>query len=628
MNYRKEIDGLRALAVLPVILFHAGFTAFSGGFVGVDIFFVISGYLITTIVVTEMEQGSFSLLNFYERRARRILPALFFVMLCTLPFAWIWMLPQDLKDFSESLVAVSLFASNIFFCLTNGYFDAASELKPLINTWSLAVEEQYYVLFPLFLMLAWKLGKKCIISLLLIVAVISIGTAHWVSSTHPSFAFYLLPTRGFEILIGALVSLYINYKSHITLVSQRASQLVSLIGLVLILYAIFTFDYKTPSPSLYTLIPTIGAGLVLVFANTKNLVGKLLGSKAFVGIGLISYSAYLWHQPLLAFARLRSLDGLTNINLILLCLTALLFGYWSWKYVENPFRNKQKISRKILFILSLVLTFTFIVVGLIGWKCKDLNSRLSKQQKVIARFQNYDFTQTLRRYTCYMEPENTYHNFKDECYGNKTSDAYLIWGDSYAAASSKGIRTVHNDIIQLTASACPPLIDTSFVDRPNCLYINNFVKENIQKLQPKKIFLQSNWYTYKREDVIGNLSKTIEFIKIASPNSKIIIIGSAPQWEPTLPIFLSGKNITLSQEEYIQMPTYKKLKDVDRRLMILANTNKVEFISLLDSVCIGEKCLAVTKYKSEFWLTAWDNGHLTEAGSVYIYTKMKKLINN
>ena len=224
MKYRKEIDGLRALAILPVILFHAGFTTFSGGFVGVDIFFVISGYLITTIIVAEMEQGSFSLLNFYERRARRIIPALFFVMLCTLPFAWFWLLPQDFRSFSRSLVAVPLFASNVLFWLTSGYFDTATELKPLIHTWSLAVEEQYYVLFPLFLMLTWKLGKKWIISLLLAVAIISVLAAQWGSATYPSLTFYLLPTRGFEILIGVLISFYINRKSSIISINHSISQ--------------------------------------------------------------------------------------------------------------------------------------------------------------------------------------------------------------------------------------------------------------------------------------------------------------------------------------------------------------------------------------------------------------------
>ena len=160
MNYRREIDGLRALAVLPVILFHAGFETFSGGFVGVDVFFVISGYLITTIILAELEQGRFSIVNFYERRARRILPALFLVMLVCIPFAWIWLLPSDMKDFSQSLIAVAIFASNILFWRESGYFDTAAELKPLLHTWSLAVEEQYYVLFPLFLMLFWKLGKR------------------------------------------------------------------------------------------------------------------------------------------------------------------------------------------------------------------------------------------------------------------------------------------------------------------------------------------------------------------------------------------------------------------------------------------------------------------------------------
>ena len=177
MKYRKEIDGLRALAVLPVILFHAGFTTFSGGFVGVDIFFVISGYLITTIIVDEMDKGSFSLLNFYERRARRILPALFFVMLCTLLFAWFLLPPDDMRSFAKSLVAVPLFISNLLFYRESGYFDTLTDLKPLLHTWSLAVEEQYYLLFPLFLIVAWKFGKRSIIAILIIVSTISIVLA-------------------------------------------------------------------------------------------------------------------------------------------------------------------------------------------------------------------------------------------------------------------------------------------------------------------------------------------------------------------------------------------------------------------------------------------------------------------
>ncbi len=180
MDYRREIDGLRALAVLPAILFHAGFETFSGGFVGVDVFFVISGYLIATIILAELEQDKFSIVNFYERRARRILPALFLVMFVCIPFAWLWLLPSDMKDFSQSLVAVSVFASNILFLRESGYFDTAAELKPLLHTWSLAVEEQYFVIFPLFLMLTWRLGKRWLLILLATVLVTSFAIAQGV----------------------------------------------------------------------------------------------------------------------------------------------------------------------------------------------------------------------------------------------------------------------------------------------------------------------------------------------------------------------------------------------------------------------------------------------------------------
>ena len=203
MNYRREIDGLRALAVVPVILFHAGVQTFSGGFVGVDVFFVISGYLITSIIIAQIDIGEFSLIDFYERRARRILPALFLVMFVCLPFAWLWLLPAEMMSFSQSLIAVSSFVSNILFWRTSGYFETAAELKPLLHTWSLAAEEQYYLLFPFFLTLTWKLGKRWIISLLVVAAFISLMAAQWGSINKPAATFFLLPTRGFELFIGA-----------------------------------------------------------------------------------------------------------------------------------------------------------------------------------------------------------------------------------------------------------------------------------------------------------------------------------------------------------------------------------------------------------------------------------------
>ncbi len=265
MKYRREIDGLRALAVLPVILFHAGYSTFSGGFVGVDIFFVISGYLITTILINEMDQGTFSITKFYERRARRILPALFFVVLCVLPFAWIWMLPHDYRSFSQSLAAVPLFASNILFYITSNYFDTSSDLKPLLHTWSLAVEEQYYVFFPLLIMLVWKLGRKWLFAIISTFAFLSILAAEWIVTLNQSFAFYLLPTRAFEILLGALVALYLSCKNHSDTINNQHGQFASLLGLLMIIFSILTFNKITPSPSGYTLIPVLGTWVILPF---------------------------------------------------------------------------------------------------------------------------------------------------------------------------------------------------------------------------------------------------------------------------------------------------------------------------------------------------------------------------
>ncbi len=348
MYYRREIDGLRAIAVLPVILFHAGFSAFSGGFVGVDVFFVISGFLITSIILGEKQRGTFSLVDFYERRARRILPALFVVMLACIPFSWFWLMPDDMRDFSKSLVAVSSFSSNFLFWQESGYFGTAAELKPLLHTWSLAVEEQYYVLFPLFFMLMWKLGRQWILPSLIAIAFVSLALAQWGSFNRPMATFFLLPTRGWELITGAFVAFYVTSRgTEATLVTSNKAtcEVLGLLGILLIGYSVFFFDETVPFPSLYTLVPTVGAALIILFSSSKTVAGRLLGSRAFVGIGLISYSAYLWHQPLFAFARHRSPTELGAASFALLTAGAIGLAYLSWRFVEKPFRQKKGIGR-------------------------------------------------------------------------------------------------------------------------------------------------------------------------------------------------------------------------------------------------------------------------------------------
>ena len=391
MDYRREIDGLRALAVPPVIFFHAGFAPFSGGFVGVDVFFVISGYLITSIILTEKQAGTFTLTNFYERRARRILPALFVVVFACLPFAWLWLLQDDLKEFSGSVFSVSTFISNVFFWKNSGYFDTAAELKPLLHTWSLAVEEQYYLFFPVFLMLTWRLGKRRILAMLAALAVISLAAAQWGSVNNPATAFYLLPTRGWELLIGAFVAFYFS-KSNKPDLSRSVGQAGSMIGLFLIIYAVFAFDKQTPFPSLFTLAPTIGAALIILCATPQTVIGKLLGNQLFVGVGLISYSAYLWHQPLLAFAKHRSLEEPSDLLLGGLAAVSLVLAYLSWKYVEVPFRRRGVIGRARLFSLALVGTCSLLVIGAVGYANNGFPDRLrfNEKQRAIVEEQAAD----------------------------------------------------------------------------------------------------------------------------------------------------------------------------------------------------------------------------------------------
>ena len=374
MRYRKEVDGLRALAVIPVILFHAGITGFSGGFVGVDIFFVISGYLITSIIIGELETGKFTIAGFYERRARRILPALFFVMLATLPFAWWLLLPHELAGFGRSILAVTVFASNILFWQESDYFATDSELIPLLHTWSLAVEEQYYVIFPVLLMLCWKFGLRRVTVIIASIAVVSLGLAEWGWRHDASANFYLLPSRAWELMAGAGCALYLGHNARL---GGAAAQWLSLTGLGLLILSIFWLDDSIPFPSLYAILPVLGTALIILFAHSGTWTGKLLSLPVFVGIGLISYSAYLWHQPMFAFARLYYAEEPALLIMLGLAVLAFVLAAISWRFVERPFRKRTNFSRTQIFLMALAGSLAFMLIAAIFVATDGLPGRFS-----------------------------------------------------------------------------------------------------------------------------------------------------------------------------------------------------------------------------------------------------------
>jgi peptidoglycan/LPS O-acetylase OafA/YrhL len=682
MQYRREIDGLRALAVLPVLLFHAGFQSFGGGYVGVDIFFVISGYLITSIIISELKAGTFSIVKFYERRARRILPALFLVMLACFPFAWLWMSPSGLQDFSKSVIAVSLFLSNILFWKEAGYFATANELKPLLHTWSLAVEEQYYVLFPLFLMLAWRfVTRRWLIGILCLGALASLALSEWALTRYASVSFYLLPTRGWELLIGTLAAFYLFARNNNEAPSQL-HQIASLLGVLLITYSIFAFDKFTPFPGINALPPTIGAVLIVLFANPQNVVGKILGSKLLVGIGLISYSTYLWHQPLFSFARYGSIQEPSKIMYLLLILFALLLAFFTWKFVETPFRNKNITSRKQIFWFGLLGSLFFIAVGLIGVYNKGFEKRFNMPASLSSSFGLTD-----RANACFDKPNS---HISDDWLcdlgnlgnlGNlgdlgikpsqtedtaKAKPAFVVLGDSHSKslfdAFNEAALQANSHAVYSGMSACPPLLGV-YVLRADqaqvgCHLVNQRVFDYVKTNQIKKVFLIGRWSAYTDGGYDGTEATWIGITKngkkdkaasrvafeaglkqtvaaYASIGAQLYIVQQVPQQTLnvkdlyfkiyTNKIYANDPNkisesireLSVSKQLHTQLQTF-----VNGLFKQHAAAGQLNLINFDNVFCDAEKCLFGNETQSYYF----DNNHLTTAGGRLVVDEIVKNI--
>ena len=486
MQYRKEVDGLRALAVVPVILFHAGFAWFGGGFVGVDVFFVISGYLITSAILSDLEKGRFSIANFYERRARRILPALFLVMAACVPPAWWWLLPSDMNDFSQSVVAVSVFASNILFWQKSGYFDVVAEMRPLLHTWSLAVEEQFYVLFPLFLTATWRFGRKITVLLVGVVLIASLALTQWAVFREPVGTFFLLPTRGWELLIGALTAFVLARRTSDT-PSTVGRQILGGLGLTLLAISVFAFDEKTPFPSVYGLVPTVGTALIILFAQPGTFAGNLLGHRVFVGIGLVSYSPYLWHQPLFAFARHREIGHPGPLTFAVLSVLSLVLAYFSWRYVEQPFRRKGFLTRERIFGLSALVSAVFIAFGLAGYATQGfLKLKLNDAQRQVLT----TATASERRAECHTKGAN-YLKPAAACEYFVKGGTWATFGDSHtvelAYALARQLQPLGEGLRQFSFSGCRPSLGRIDADRFCSQWTEEAVRHVVQNPSIKTV---------------------------------------------------------------------------------------------------------------------------------------------
>lgn len=483
--YRPEIDGLRAVAVVPVILFHAGVDRFQGGFVGVDVFFVISGYLITSIIAKEIGQGRFTLRRFYERRARRILPALIFVLAICFVAAWVVLLPDQLMRFGSSMLAVATFISNLYFWQTTDYFGPAQEEQPLLHTWSLAVEEQYYVIFPLLLLWCCRFGKTRVVSLIAWIALISFGWSEWASRHAPVANFYLLPSRAWELLAGSLLAYIPADVAQRARNAGRTATIASVAGLCLIGYAIFVFDKDTPVPGVYAVAPVAGAVLVIAFSSPRNIAGRLLASRPFVAVGLISYSAYLWHQPLLAFGRILYLSAPPRAVTLALAALSLVLAALTFKFVEVPFRSQSEKPARLRLLTASALALAMVAtLGIAARVSYGWPSRLPPSYAAV------DWA-GLAEVNHGLDPacdhQHTFVQTAECTSGNEPR--VLLWGDSFAMHLADGLQQAGIDFMQATKSVCGP----SFHDSPvpggyyneawarDCLEFNRSVKRFLEQ---------------------------------------------------------------------------------------------------------------------------------------------------
>ena len=501
IKYRADIDGLRAIAVLPVVLFHSGVKLISGGFVGVDIFFVISGYLITSIIYSEITQGRFSIIRFYDRRARRIVPALSVVVLATLIGGWIFLLPSQFETTAKASIATLFFVSNLFFWRETGYFGEAAETQPMLHMWSLSVEEQFYVVFPMLLLLLAKLSKPLMIGVVSLACLCSLTVAEWALGYNPAAAFFLLPPRAWELGVGCLLAL----DTFPAVRSPRARDAISVGGLAAILVAVFFFSARTRFPGISATLPVLGAA-ALIYAGPGAAVNRMLAIRPVVGVGLISYSLYLWHWPIIVFLRqfYAKVDlpaHLIVMAIILSFATAAL----SWRLVERPFRNPGKVSRRTVFagagIATAVLALFAVTIALRA----GLPSRFAPDVVRMAAASD-DFSPLGKK--C-MDGKWI---IRPACeFGPGTGPVtFVIWGDSFAAALVPALQFAAERSGQrgafIGSNTCPPLdgvVTTrlSARHRAECKKGNaDLLGELVNSGDVATVILTGNWATYLSDD--------------------------------------------------------------------------------------------------------------------------------
>jgi peptidoglycan/LPS O-acetylase OafA/YrhL len=602
-KYRPDVDGLRAIAVIPVLFFHTGMGLFSGGYTGVDIFFVISGFVITRKLVDDMDAGQYSIATFYVRRIRRIIPALIATIVISYIAALILFLPDAMLDFSRSVTATALFVSNIYFWRSSGYFEIQALDRPLLHTWSLSIEEQFYLVIPIALYVALRYFRKHAGLLFVVAALASLSLSVFVTYRAPTANFFLLPTRAWELLIGALLVLLPLAPMSNSLLREG----MALLGLGMIVLAIIAYSDATPFPGLAALLPTLGAALIIYTGSGhRSLVGRVLSLRPMVFIGLISYSLYLVHWPIIVFARYALLRDLEGWEIGAFACASLVLAYASYRFVETPFRHPSpRSTRRPLFLATAATLSALTLLGLAGVATAGFRARFPDFRQNQAKTEDVWLSGR-----CFLENQDPSAWQGDLCVRTKgAARNALLWGDSFAAHYLPGL--IHNsghlshNIVQYTFAGCPPVLSYTSYARPGCAGFNANVFSVIERYNIDTVVISSRWDQLRQRGLSG-LPETVA--RLADAGVTVYVLGQSPMFAFDVDVLdYRGAGGPDSDGR----SAWRLGFDAQDNVQLKSQSGAAMFIDPLPSFCESGDCT----YRSAAGLLFEDYGHFSDVGS-------------
>ena len=622
-KYRTDIDGLRAVAILAVLGFHVFPEWMRGGFVGVDIFFVISGFLISTIIFENLEAGHFSYAEFYARRIKRIFPALVLTLAASFALGWILMPAKYFALAGKHMFSGAAFLANFTLLRETNYFNSTGETDPFHHLWSLAVEEQFYIVWPLLLGLVWR-RRWNFFWITMGVALSSFAFDLSTLSSDAAVAFYSPLSRFWELMLGGVLA---YFQLHRPGLLSKNPQWLSSAGAALVVTGFSVISPGSDFPGWAALFPTLGAFLLIAAGPLGWVNRRLLSAKPMVWIGLISYPLYLWHWPLLVFARFHTLGDPSLVQRLAVVAASIAASWATYRFLEKPARWKwpgKPVVATLLVMLSVLAVAGKVSDREQGFPNRPVNAELLKFR--------YDYARDFRTGRCFIEAskkEFSETDFQPECSGRSgpddTAPVVLLWGDSFAASLYRGLKHESGplgfDLAQYTANGCPGILGFDIDKRPGCSEINAYVFGRIKLLKPHTVILGGNWTLYDRRH---NNWTQLDFVKLRATMQAlrqagvvhIVIFGQLPTFKIDQPI-VANKVFRKGEKDRTMRSVNPLDYPVNEQMRQFAKDNGVDFVSPLDLLCNAQGCL-ISASRDELVPLAFDYGHLTEAGSVFL----------